>query len=150
VLPGEKVFCPMTTIAGVRDRIAGLDEDDVLAQIEETGGLAWAWNIASDLSGAREVRVLTRCVEHFSTTGKPLKWSFERVLDEIFAGFDKAFLQGTRVKLMLNCSSTHVINLILAKALKTVPGTSWNTGPAGSPVITRESFVQFLNDRRLP
>lgn len=148
ILPGEKVFCPMTTVSGVRDRIAGLDEDDVVALIEETGELTHAWNIG--LGGSSERRILTRCVEHFARTGRPLILSQAQVLKEIFAGYDKPFLTGTRVRLILNCGSTHIINIVEAGDLSTVPGTSWNTGPNGSPLITRESFIAFLNGRKLP
>jgi hypothetical protein len=170
VLPGECGLCAMTTVAGARDRLPGHDEDDVLALIEETGGLTWAWNIgrvngetphAAGLGIAREIRILTKCVEHFAKTGKGLDWTFERVLKEVLRGYKKPFITGTRLQIILNCSSTHIMNLLNSELrtpnaahrtpnseLRLVPGTSWTTGPAGSPLIVTESFIEFLKARQ--
>jgi hypothetical protein len=152
VLPGELTLCAMTTVAGARDRLPGHNEDDVLALIEETGGLTWAWNIGlipSRGSAAREIRILTKCIEHFVSTGKGLDWTFEQVLRRVLRGFNKPFITGTRLQIIMNCSSTHVINLIVDGALRVVPGTSWNEGPAGSPLVVTESFVRFLEARKI-
>ena len=137
----------MTTIAGARDRLPGHDEDDVLALIEETGGLTWAWNIG--LGEAREVRILTKCVNYFAAHGKPLNWDWPQVKDEILRGWSKPFIPGTRLQIILNCSSTHIINLIEGREMKVMPGTSWNTGPAGSPLIQTASFWEFLQRRAM-
>jgi hypothetical protein len=148
VLPGECGLCAMTTIAGARDRLPGHDEDDVLALIEETGDLSWAWNIG--LGDAREIRLLTKCVEHFAATGAELDWEFDRVLKAILHGYKKPFIGGTHLQILFNCSSTHVINLIEADVLAVLPGTSWNTGPKGTPLVALESFVGMLKTRRVP
>jgi hypothetical protein len=140
----ERFPCPMTTLAGVRERLLG---QNVLALIEETGDLPWAWNIG--LGRAREIRVLAAGVDHFARTGRAIKWDWRRVLQEIFRCCDKPFLTGTHVRHILNCSSCTVMNLIRAEALKPLPGTSWQTGWAGSPLISCESFVAFLETRSL-
>jgi hypothetical protein len=150
----------MTTVAGARDRLPGHDEDDVLALIEETGGLTWAWSIG--LSYTREIRILTKCVEHFAKTGKGLDWTFERVLKEVLRGYKKPFITGTRLQIILNCSSTHIMNLLNSELrtsdakhwtpnseLRIVPGTSWTTGPQGSPLIVTATFVEFLKARAM-
>ena len=133
---------PMTTLAGARDR---LGEQDVVAMIEESGDLPWAWNIG--LGRSREFRVLSVCVDYFARTGRPLKWDWRRVVEEIFRGCDKPFLTGTHARHILNCSTANVMNLVQAGLLKPLPGTGWHTGRAGSPLISCESFVAFLEAR---
>jgi hypothetical protein len=142
ILPGEKTRCVMLDIKGVRSKLPGHDEDDVLALIEEEGLLPWAWNIG--LGSAREIRVLASCVEHYAATGKRLKLQWRDVLEEIFFGCNKPFLTGKEIKLILCCSPTTISNLLKAKELNSLPGTNWTTGPKGSALIGCESFTDFL------
>jgi hypothetical protein len=142
LLPGEKARCVMLDIKGVRSRLPGHDEDDVLALIEEDGLLPWAWNIG--LGSAREIRVLASCVDHFAATGKRVKRPWREVLTEILFGCDKPFLSGKEIKLILCCSPTTVSNLLRAGELKPLAGTSWTTGPKGSALVSCESFTDFL------
>jgi hypothetical protein len=132
----------MTSLTGARAWLGGRD---VMAMIEESGELSWAWNIG--MGRARSVRLLTAGVEHFARTGRPLDWDWRRVLEEIFRGCHKPFLTGTEAQRILNCSSTLVMNLVRAGALNLLPGTQWQAGRAGSPLIGCESFVGFLEQR---
>ena len=133
---------PMTTLAGARARLPG---HDVMALIEETGQLPWAWNIG--LGRAREIRVLTATLDHFARTGRGLRWEWRRVVEEIFRGCDKPFLTGRRVGYILNCSRAFMMKLVEADALQPLPGTGWQRGWAGSPLISCDSFVEFLRAR---
>jgi hypothetical protein len=160
ILPGEEVFCPLTTISGARDRLAGHDEDDVMALIEQDKSLPWAWDISlshalrqrvtrdfGNFPPAAEVRILTQCVVHYQRTLKPLAWPWREVLADVLRGYKKPFITGKIISLVLNCSSSHVINLVRAKILKVVPNTDWGTGPKGSPLIVTKSFEDFLAER---
>jgi hypothetical protein len=146
ILPGEVARCVMLDIKGVRSELPGHDEDDVLALIEQTGSLPWAWNIAPRVGPgiAREIRVLKSCVKTYAETGKRLKLQWRDALDEIFFGCNKPFLTGKEVKLVLNCSPSTVSNLLKATEIKPLPGTNWTTGPKGSALISCESFTDFL------
>lgn len=141
---GGRFAPPMTTLAGARDRLPG---HNVLALIEETGQLSWAWNIG--LGRAREIRVLTACIDHFARTGRELRWEWRRVVQEVFRGCDKPFLTGTHARYVLNCSPRLITKLVEAEALKTLPGTAWGTGSCGSPLISCESFLEFLRGRSM-
>jgi len=144
----DESLCPMITIEGARERLPGHDEDDILALIEE-GAIEFAWNIG--LGERREVRMLKRAVEFCAATGgaRRLNWSDARVAAEVLKGSDKPWIEGVRLKLLLNCSSTQVISLVEAKALAVMPGTSWDRGPGNSPQISTESFKRFLVTRRI-
>lgn len=149
LLPGEKTRCVMLDVNGVRARLPGHDEDDVLALIEQDGLLPWAWNIATreGANHAREIRVLANCVEHYAATGKRIKVSWRAVLDEIFLGCAKPWITGKDARLILSCSATQVSNLLDAKELLELSGTIRTTGPNGSALISCDSFVAFLTRR---
>lgn len=143
-VPDGRFPSPMTTLAGARDRLSGYD---IMALVEETGQLPWAWNIG--LGRAREIRVLAACVDHFARTGRGLRWEWRRVVEEIFRGCDKPFLTGRQARYILKCSPPYVMRLIENESLKLLPGTGWQRGWAGSPLISCESFVEFLRARSL-
>lgn len=147
ILPGEAARCVLLDIRGVRSKLPGHDEDDILALIEQDGSLPWAWNIG--LGTAREIRVLSSCVAHYATTGKRIKVQWRDVLAEIFTGITKPYLTGKEARLILNCSSTQISNFLNAAPpeLKPMAGTHWTTGPKGSAMIGTESFAEFLTRR---
>jgi hypothetical protein len=145
ILPGEATRCVLLDIRGVRCRLPGHDEDDVLALIEQDGVLPWAWNIG--LGTAREIRVLASCVDHYAETGKRIKLPWRDVLAEIFIGITKPFISGKEARMILNCSSTQISNFLNASELKPLAGTNWTTGPKGSAIISCESFAEFLASR---
>ena len=148
----DATLCPVLTISGVRSELPGHDEDDVLALIEE-GALEFAWNIALRVGDGirREPIVLKKCVAHYLASGgaRPLNWTDARAFKEFFNGDEKPFIYGTTLKLLWNCSGTHIIALIEARELKVQPGTTWDRGPGNSPVITRASVEGFLKRRRM-
>lgn len=144
----DKTLCPVLTVSGVRSALPGHDEDDVLALIED-GSLEWAWNIALHVGDGikKEPRILKSCVERYgSINHQP---STINPLSEFFNGDDKPFLFGTTLRLLFNCSSTHVIALIEAKELRVQPGSSWDRGPGNSPLVTRSSVEAFMKRRRM-
>jgi hypothetical protein len=153
ILPGEATRCVLLDIRGVRSRLSGHDEDDVLALIEQDGLLPWAWNIGIEhpprFKHAMEIRVLSSCVDHYAATGKRVKAQWREVLAEIFVGITKPFITGKEARLILNCSSTQISNFLTTTPpeLKPLAGTNWTTGPKGSAIISCESFAEFLSRR---
>lgn len=142
ILPGEVSRCVMLDIKGVRSRLPGHDEDDVLALIEEDGLLPWAWNIG--LGEAREIRVLASCVDHYAATGKRAKLQWRDVLAEIFSGINKPYLTGKEARITVCCGSNMISRLLNATEIKPMAGTNWTPGPKGSALISCESFAAFL------
>ena len=141
----------LASVDSAREKIRGLDEDDILAMIED-GQLAWAWNIG--LGEARYIRIYPACIEHYKKTGGSRPQAvvdLDLVITTLLAQHrGKPWIKSTTLALILNCGSTHIINLIEAKALSIVPGTTWGTGPTGAALVTPASFKQFLIARRLP
>lgn len=139
----------------------GWTPDEVLLRIEDgthPEHLRWAWNIASDNTARREIRVLTLLAQ---PSLRDSLNSFDAVLKVLFpprlhAGLHPAlrrsqqFVWGTELAWALSCDSQHVINLIeISKHLRVLPGTRWRTGPNGSPSIAFESVTAFLQGRLL-
>lgn len=141
-------LCTLLDIGGVRAELPGHDEDDVLALIAD-GFLGVAFDIG--LQSRREVRVWRKAVEFLKATGgsrrMPVDWP--QAVREILCGWDKPVIPGTRVKLILNCSATHVINLVEDKQLLLQPGTSWDVGRGNTPQITTASFKEALKFWRM-
>lgn len=144
----DETIQPLLTLESVRERLPGHDEDDVLALVEE-GAIEFAWDIG--LGDRRELRFLARSVEFCrATAGKRfLNWEDERALREVLGKWEKPFIPGTRLKLVFNCSSALILDLVTSGNLRVLPGTSWNRGPGNSPQITVESVRLFLKNRRV-
>jgi hypothetical protein len=142
----------LATVAAARESLVGHDEDDIKA-LWEDGHILYAWNIG--LGDAIEARILRDCIDHYKKTlgSRPYPNTDAQVtaaLVKAMRAEHKPFVPVSILRLLLNCSSTQVYNLLDAKLLKIQPGTTWQTGPNGSALITVESFKQFLIARRLP
>lgn len=148
-LLNDTTLCVLLTVGGCREQLPGHDEDDVLACcLERT--LDWSFDIGR--GGRRDVRVLPSALKFFKLCGgtrhRGLPWA--EALEEIFRGVeDKPWIEGERARLILNCSSTHLLNLVEDGELETMPGTKWRRGPGGSPQVKREAFADFLKRRRI-
>lgn len=142
----------LATIETARHALPGHDEDDIIALIEE-GFIAFAWNIALSTSAAREIRIWPACIDHYKRNlgHRPFEADESIVTSDLVkaAVGDKPFATGSTLRLVLNCSSTHIINLIDHKRLAIQAGTKIERGPAGSPVITLSSLKTFLTSRRI-
>ena len=142
----------LATVETARQALPGHDEDDIKALWEE-GFLLYAWNIG--LGEAIEARILPDCIEHYQRTlgSRPDPRTETQVTAALLKAMrveHKPYVPVSAVRLLLNCSSTQVYNLIEAKLLKVQPGTTWTTGPNGSALVSVESFKTFLQTRRLP
>jgi|SRR6185312_15857974 len=138
-------FRPLGDVnAAMRDLDMSAPEVDALLDIQ----LLLGFNIAVDPDGRRELRVLTRSIEHFRETfgsnRLQLKWSeiFKLILPH-----DKPVVTGLEIQRGLNCDRGHVENLCNAKLLKVI--TEAQPGPHGSPTITRASYEAFMKGRML-
>jgi len=121
-----------------------LDSDAVRALVDE--GKLVAFDIAAGRAARSELRVLTKSIEHYQTTGgaQPLDLDWPGIV-RLVLPTDKLFVRGIEVRRALNCDRGHVENLILAGCLAVVKKPK--KGPGGSPIITRESVEAFLKDR---
>ena len=142
----------LATVATARHALPGHDEDDIKA-LWEDGQLLYAWNIG--LGTAIEARILPDCIAHYKATGGSRQYpKTEAQVAAILLGQLVApqwpVFSARRLRILLNCSSGQIYNLIDAKLLSIQPGTTWSTGPSGSATITVASFEKFLFTRRLP
>lgn len=150
---------PVMSVSAAKG-VLDVSEDEIIAMIEERLALI-AFDIASPKAKLRELRILTASVaEHLRDNpdcdpcyhtmippGAAVDIILRSLPDRTKMGPGSAWFTGTELQRALNCGSDHIIALVEAKALKLVPGTSYQPGPGGSPCITRESFEAFLNSR---
>jgi hypothetical protein len=142
----------LATVETARQLLPGHDEDDIKALWEE-GHILYAWNIG--LGEAIEARLLPDSIDYYKRTlgSRPDPRTEPQVTAALIRALrveSKPIVTIRSLRLLLNCSSTQLYNLLDAKLLKIQPGTTWQTGPNGSALITVESFKQFLITRRLP
>ena len=142
----------LATVETARQQLPGHDEDDIKALWEE-GHILYAWNIG--LGEAIEARLLPDSIDHYKRTqgARPDPRTEPQVITSLLRALrveHKAIVCARALRLLLNCSSTQIYNLLDAKLLKIQPGTTWTTGPNGSAIITIDSFKTFLQTRRLP
>ena len=165
-LSGLRYHRPLMTVnaaAGMLD----CAEDEVVTLILK--GKLVAWNIAKPGASRRELRILARSVAwcaSFNGVGKSAErriWRWSKILALLLRGIPNrppkslkysavvrskpAWITGAELRRILNCGSTHIISLVESKALKVLPGTDWRRGPGGSPLIRRDSFLTFLENR---
>jgi hypothetical protein len=153
MLLDDRPTLALATVETARHALPGHDEDDILALVEE-GQLLYAWNIAAcGDEGRRELRIYPECIEHLKNHPKK---GYPKTEHQVAAairtackGGDKPFVTGRALRLVLNCGINLITDLLNAKALSVLPGTSWTTGPNGSALITVESLEQFLKERRV-
>jgi hypothetical protein len=141
----------LATIETARLMLPGHDEDDILSLIQE-GALPWSWNIALDpANSAREIRILPDCIDHYSRTGGSRQFGLRNlnflIAHRLLPEAHKPFVLSTKLRLLFNCSATHITNLVDAAILKELVGTKYRRGPNGAACITRPSAIRFLETR---
>jgi hypothetical protein len=141
----------LATIETARLMLPGHDEDDILSLIQE-GALPWTWNIALDPSNtAREIRILPDCIDHYARTGGSRQFGLRNlnflIAHRLLPETHKPFVLSTRLRLLFNCSATHITNLVDANILEELAGTKYRRGPNGAACITRASATKFLEQR---
>ena len=126
------------------------DEEGVVALI---GTWLVGWDIATPGSERRERRILARSVSlaarFLERKQRPPPWIWNEVLGLVLLRLitDQPVIAGVEIQHSLNCSSTHVMRLIESEALKLLPGTTYGKGRGHSPMVTRDSFAEFLRAR---
>jgi hypothetical protein len=137
-----------TTDTNAAMALLDLSADEVLALVD-SGDLA-GFNIAVDANGRRELRILASSIAHYHNTlgSRPVALDFEKVVKAILP-HNKPVISGVELQRMLNCDSGHVINLLLARELEAVKGTSWGAGRGNTASVTRASVIEFLRRRLL-
>lgn len=165
-LPLDLCAAPvLVTIEGAREKLRrGYDEDDINILVAD--GFLVAWNIAlKPKSMARELRILPDSIDYYLahiTDPNPVSPYFDPVgtlssaspsksvpawQTTLLKRCDKPFIPSNTLKLILNCGPTHITNLVDARVLAQLPGTTYQRGPKGAALITKESFLSFLKSR---
>lgn len=119
------------------------DHDQVLAQIE-TGEIGWAWDISSPGAERREVRIFWACL----LTAPAARAS--RAERDVYSQVVPSHWGRVRASSLYRrfaCSQELIARLITAGAF--VPLTNASRGPDGSPEVTRDSVIRFLQSRKL-
>jgi hypothetical protein len=107
------------------------------------------------MSHRRELRFLTRSIEHYRLTlgmrQMDLTWP---QIAAIILPEDKQTLTTAETESVLNCDSNHRLNLIRAGELELPKNqwprkTAWSRGRNCGPKVTRSSIEEFLKRRRL-
>ena len=121
-----------------------LDAEKIRALLDE--GKLIGFNIAVKKTTRKNLRVLTRSIEHYRETGgkKSLMLKWPEIFSLILPG-DKLFIRGTTVQRSLNCDREHVQNLIRAGYFSV--SKKGRRGHDGSAMVTRQSFEAFLKGR---
>jgi hypothetical protein len=136
---------PFATVGAART-LLDLDEDDICRLIED-GRIAWAFNIcASNKARRKELRILPVALADYKAQ-RPCQITWAQVLRQALPS-NAAEFPCVRVGHVLNCSNTQVIALVKARLLKVV--RPWRRGARGAAMITRDSFIRFLQHRRWP
>lgn len=124
-----------------------LENPGVIDLVDDYQALV-AFNIAVHENSRRELRILTRSIEHYKLTQgfRPLNLSWAQIV-KLILPHDKPAVTATECAAALNCKT--VMPLVETRQLAIVRGTDWQRGPGGSASITRESFIAFLLKRRV-
>ena len=108
------------------------------------------------MSHRRELRFLTRSIEHYRLTlgMRRLEFTWPQIAQLILPP-EKKSLTGVEIDAVLSCDPNHRLNLIRAGELE-LPGgrakkskAAWSRGRNSGPSITRESLEDFLRRRKL-
>ena len=120
-------------------------ELEILKKVE-SGLLPFAWDIRRSKASRSCLRVLARSVSELQKSGKAdASCELRQVIDSILPRFHQT-IPSTEIARLLNCGGDHVANLIRDGLLGRFEVTK---PPKQAPKITRQSFVQFLTERRI-
>lgn len=145
-LRDARYVAPAMTVETARG-ILGMDEDEV-AEAVELGELV-AWDIASDGSERRELRLFTPSVSALARARAEQRDVFPPDCREAVAALlpEKPWITGRELARALCCSGTHICSLVECGDLALMPGTKITRGKEGTPRITKESLTAFLRGR---
>lgn len=143
-------LCVLMTTGSVREELPGHDEDDVLAACLDHS-IPTSFDIG--LGGRRELRVLPSALAFFKKSlgyrTRRVPWA--EVWSEITRGvraapgqFEKTWVDGEIVRVILNCGGDHLLRLVNEKWLEQMPGTTYRRGPGGAPQIKLKSLETYL------
>jgi hypothetical protein len=107
------------------------------------------------MSHRRELRFLTRSIEHYRLTlgMRRLELTWPQIA-QLIVPLEKKSLTGIELDAALNCDPNHRLNLIRAGELE-LPDrqkrkkNAWHRGRNCGPAITRESLEEFLRRRKI-
>ena len=140
VLPIRRPLVDCAAVSAILDK----REDVVLSLIEE-GKIAHAFDIARPGKSRSCVRVFVPSVSDY-LEGIQAPRDLAAVLRTVFPAAGET-VTAARVASRLNCSSTHVYDLIRSKCLTPLHGRRYRRQTLP---ITKASLFGFLESRRLP
>ncbi|HTX21462.1 MAG TPA: hypothetical protein VMD27_06360 [Candidatus Aquilonibacter sp.] len=137
---------PMRPLGDLNAAMRDLDlsADKIRSLLDE--GKLIGFNIAVKETTRKNLRVLTRSIEHYRETGgkESLLLEWPEIFSLILPG-EKLFVRSTIIQRSLNCDREHVQNLIRAGFFSV--SKKGRRGHDGSAMVTRQSFEAFLKGR---
>ena len=145
----KRPLAAVETAKGLLD----LTEDEIGNLVDD--GQLVAFDIRMPEAERRELRILTASIAEFQRDNPDRSECYvsqicpDVAIKTVLAAVkhDKPYLTGLEIKRLLNCGRQHVINLIEARALILLPGTTYRPGPNGSPVVGRVTLTAWLTQR---
>lgn len=128
----------------------GVSEIQIMSMVEE-GKLRWVWDMRRSSARRAFVLVLAQSILYAQTgrAGPDLPLSdeegWEKVLG-IVLPHQKPLIKGSELVRAFSISSQHMMNLVNDGALVALNARRLRTS---TPIITRESVVKFLKERRI-
>lgn len=120
------------------------NEDEVLAAIE-SGVLSWAWDIASQRSQRREIRIWRDSLLKVLESRPSIAADESTVLRSIFPPRP---IRTTELQRIFSCSSSHVSHLIEEGSL-VAPARERHSGPLSITRVDPANLERFLLGRRI-
>lgn len=133
---------------------ADFSEDDVLGLID-SGAVEVAWNVGSISASRKEVRILAHSLDSYIRLGgvKPMQpLADSLVLKAVLPpqADGKPWIETIAFAESLLIGSDLANDLLREGSLIAFRGSEPRRGRGGSALITRESALQFLKQRRIP
>lgn len=142
---------PLLTVAAVAAEVGVDCTSEQVRRAIECGQIGWAWAIGVSGSMRSEVRILRHSAEHYARTlgrtAEPaLTWV--EVAGMIFPGAGPAYPSAQLVN-WWSADPQLGLGLIKAGYWRAVGSGGKRGGRGATPLVTRESVVEFLKQRRI-
>ena len=126
----------------VAQALLGLREDQVTELCED--GLLVAWNIGGG-TYRREVRILYPSIAWYGALQNTFPADPATIPDSLFP--PDAPVTSVTLQRIFGCGSSHICDLIRAKAFCMAPGAVLRRGVGGEAAVDRLSVIAFLKKR---
>jgi hypothetical protein len=150
-LTGQRRRKPLLTVAAVAAEVGVDCTSEQIRRAIESGQVGWAWAIGLSRSRRSEVRILRHSAEHYARTlgltAEPsLTWA--EVVGMILPGEGPVYPSAQLVN-WWSADPQLGLGLIKAGYWRAVGSGGKRGGRGATPLVTRESVVEFLKQRRI-